>query len=191
MALTFDYMCPFARIANESLIELLERDADLTVKFVPFSLHQNSLEEADTAVWDSPKGVEGRGVRALLWGIAVRDEFPESFQAFHLAVFNARYDNGANINDQAVLGRIAETVGIDPTVVQQIVDSSAPMKTLAAEHTELVTDYSVFGVPTFIHGEEAVFVKMMERHSPDDVAKILDMLTWTDLSEFKRTRVPR
>jgi hypothetical protein len=31
----------------------------------------------------------------------------------------------------------------------------------------------------------------MERHSVDDVERVLDMLEWTRLNEFKRTTVPR
>ena len=65
------------------------------------------------------------------------------------------------------------------------------MKQLAAEHEIWSRAGSVFGVPTFIEGEEAVFVRLMERHGPSDVEKVLDMLDWSRLNEFKRTRIPR
>ena len=59
------------------------------------------------------------------------------------------------------------------------------------EHTRLVEDHAVFGVPTFIAGGEAVFVRFMERHRPDDVARVIDMIGWSNLNEFKRTTIPR
>jgi len=49
----------------------------------------------------------------------------------------------------------------------------------------------VFGVPTFIVGERAVFVRLMDRKNPADVDRVLDLLDWTDLNEFKHTSVDR
>lgn len=191
VTITFDYMCPFARIANEAAIELEREDPSATFVFAPFSLHQNALDDDGVAIWDTPNGIDGRGVRALLWAIAVRDDFPDRFRDFHIAVFSARHDDGADINDADVLAGLARTAGVDAGAVADAVASGTPMKTLQAEHGALVEDHGVFGVPTFISGGEAVFVRLMERHQPDDVRSVLDMLQWTDLNEFKRTRVAR
>ena len=65
------------------------------------------------------------------------------------------------------------------------------MKVLRGEHTRLVEDPAVFGVPTFIAGDEAVFVRLMNRNRPDDLARVIDMVGWSTLNEFKRTAVPR
>ena len=48
--------------------------------------------------------------------------------------------------------------------------SGRPLKTLAAEHLEGVERWSVFGVPTYCEGEEAVFIRFMERAAADDLA---------------------
>jgi hypothetical protein len=56
---------------------------------------------------------------------------------------------------------------------------------------EAVERWAVFGVPTFCEGDEAVFIRFMERGRGDDVQRALDLLEWTRLNEFKRTRVPR
>ena len=69
--------------------------------------------------------------------------------------------------------------------------SGRPLKALATEHTEAVERWAVFGVPTFIEGDEAVFIRFMERGRTDDLERALDMLQWTRLNEFKRTRIPR
>ncbi len=49
----------------------------------------------------------------------------------------------------------------------------------------------MFGVPTFITDDEAVFVRFMERHKLEDLDAVIDMLGWSNVNEFKRTTVPR
>ncbi len=46
-------------------------------------------------------------------------------------------------------------------------------------------------MPTFVEGDEAVFIRFMERGDVADLDRALDLLQWSDLNEFKRTRVPR
>lgn len=191
-AITYDYLCPFARIANETLVDMLESGADYEVTFTPFSLTQNHRADGDPAVWDPGQSPDdASGVRALLWSLAVRDEFVEAFPAFHRRLFNARHDDGADINDEAVLRAIALEVGLDADAIADSVASGVPAKVLRDAHTSLVDDHAVFGVPTFIAGDEAVFVRFMERGRPDDLAKVVDMLAWSNVNEFKRTRIPR
>lgn len=190
--LTFDYLCPFARNANEAVVEGIASGADWSVAYRPFSLSQTKVEEGDLDVWDRPADADGvRGVLALQWGIAVRDTWPETFPAFHVALFAARHEHGVDIGAAAALADIAAGVGLDPVSVATEVDAGWPRRTLADEHRELVTKWDVFGVPTFIAQDEAVFVRTMERHRPDEIGRIVDLLTWTNLNEFKRTRIPR
>jgi hypothetical protein len=66
------------------------------------------------------------------------------------------------------------------------------------EHDEVVESHDVFGVPTFIAGDQAVFVRVMHRPGEDresgrkTIERVVDLLSgWTDLNEFKRTRIPR
>jgi predicted DsbA family dithiol-disulfide isomerase len=191
-AITFDYLCPFARIANETVVAALDAGLDWEVEFRPFSLSQTKVEEGGVAAWERPLGAEGtRGVLALAWGIAVRDEFPDHFRGFHVALYDARFADTRDIEDEAVLRDVASAVGLDADAVAAHVGTGIPIDTLAREHAELVKRWAVFGVPTFISGDEAVFVRLMERDRRDDVERVLDMLEWTDLNEFKRTRVPR
>jgi 2-hydroxychromene-2-carboxylate isomerase len=130
-------------------------------------------------------------VLALFWSLAIRDGFSESFLEFHKSLFNAKHDDLADIGDEAVLRDVATKVGLDADAVAAAVASGVPAKTLAAEHTALVEDLGVFGVPTFIDGEEAVFVRFMERHRLDDLDRVIDMISWTNVNEFKRARIPR
>ncbi len=186
--LTFDYLCPFARNTNEAVVRGLEQGRDWDVTFRPFSLSQTKVEEGAPDVFDDP---EASGVRALHWGIAVRDLDPERFPAAHLALFAARHDDRLDIRDEDVIRRALEPTGVDLDAVAENVASGKPAARLADEHTEAVDRWSVFGVPTFITEQDATFVRQMDRGSVEDVDRVIEMLEWTSLNEFKRTQVPR
>jgi hypothetical protein len=191
-AVTWDYRCPFARNAHEALVAGLQEGRDWDVRFWPFSLDQVHVDEGDPPVWERGLDDQGvGGVRALLWGIAVRDAFAERFLDFHVAVFRARHDDGRKISEESVLREVAAGLGLDPDAVAEEVASGRPLKALEAEHTEAVDGYAVFGVPTIVEGDEAVFVRMMDRGNVADLAHALDLVPANRLNEFKRTRIPR
>jgi len=191
-AITYDYLCPFARNANETIAEALNDGSDWTVSFRPFSLRQNRVTPEQPDVWDAvPDTKIASGVSALLWSLAVRDDFPEHFLSFHVAMFAARHDDGIDINDLDVIRGVAEAVDLDVGALSAVVASGVPQETLKVEHLALVEEHSVFGVPTFIAGDEAVFVRIMERHNVADIERVLDMLSWTNVNEFKRTSIPQ
>jgi len=191
-ALTWDYRCPFARNAHEALVNGLREGRDWDVRFWPFSLDQIHIEEGETPAWQRDLDEKGMtGVRALLWGIAVRDAFPDKFLDFHMGVFRARHDDGKKIAEEAVLREVAQSVGLDADAVAEEVASGRPLKALEAEHTEAADRYAVFGVPTVIDGDEAVFFRIMERGNVDDLEQTLGLVASTRLNEFKRTKIPR
>ena len=190
-ALTWDYLCPFARNAHEALVAGLRDGKDWSVRFWAVSLDQVHLEEGETPVWERPVEEAGRGVRALLWGIAVRDVFCEQFLDFHMGVYRARFDEGLQITDEATLRAVAEKVGLDAEAVAAEVASGRPAKILESEHTEAVERYAVFGVPTILDGDEAVFVRLMERGNTADLEQVVELVGDTRINEFKRTRIPR
>ncbi|HZC98997.1 MAG TPA: DsbA family protein [Actinomycetes bacterium] len=194
-AITYDYLCPFARIASEIVIRALGGGAGHDVAFRPFSLSQVHLEEGETPVWHTEP--RPSGVLALEWGLAVRDEFPEAFHEAHLALFSARHDYGRDLNDPQVLREAIASVGLDADDVAKVVAGAQPAKTLATEHTWAVEQYRVFGVPTFVVDQRAVFIRLMSRKPEPAEARVtlehlLDILTgWPELNELKTTRIPR
>jgi hypothetical protein len=190
-AVSFDYRCPFARNAHESIIAGLRDGRDWDVTFTPFSLDQVHVEEGETPVWDRDPADWGTGVSALLWAIAVRDQFPEKFLDWHAAAFAARHEEGAKIAKTEVLAEIARSVGLDPAAIEAEVETGRPLKVLAEAHTEAVKQHAMFGVPTFVMDGQSVFIRFMDRKNPADIDRALDLLEWTDLNEFKHTSVPR
>ena len=191
-AVTWDYLCPFARNATEAIVAGLKEGRDWDVRFMPFSLSQAHVPEGDTPAWDRPVGDKyTSGVLALQYGIAVRDNFPEQFLDFHVRAFGARHDESRNIKDEGVLCDVVDSVGLDGDELAKIVAGGEPRKILEAEHREAVERWRVFGVPTFIDGDEAAFVRLMERGNVGDLEQVLDLLQATRLNEFKRTAIAR
>ncbi|HEY5685176.1 MAG TPA: DsbA family protein [Acidimicrobiia bacterium] len=185
----FDYLCPFARNVNEAVLNGLDQGRDWDVRFWAFSLAQVHVKDGDPDVWDAPEARSG--VLALQWGVAARDAFPELFPAVHRELFAARHDHGRDIKDESVIRHSVETAGADPDALAEVVATGVPLRTVETEHTESVDRWRVFGVPTFLLDEHATFVRVMRRGDVEDLVRTLDMLSWTDLNEFKRTRVPR
>jgi predicted DsbA family dithiol-disulfide isomerase len=191
LAVTFDYRCPFARNAHEAVVAALRNGADLNVRFMAFSLDQAHVPEGESPVWERDPADWGTGVTPLLYGITVRDHFAEKFFDFHVATFAARFDHGLKLGHEETIRDVAAAAGLDVDAVAEEVWSGRPLKTLVAEHTEQVDRWSAFGVPTFIEGDEAVFIRFMERGRVDDLERALDLLEWSRLNEFKRTKIAR
>jgi len=194
-AVTWDYRCPFARNAHEHLLTAMEGGADWDVRFLAFSLDQAHVEEGQTPVWQEPDRYPGQLVN--LAGIVVRDRLPAEFLGVHRALFSARHDQALDLRDRDVLAKVLDQAGVDPSAVLAEVDAGWPLEVLQAEHTDVADRLSVFGVPTFILGNRAVFVRLLDRPGDDvgrattTVTRVLDLIGgWPELNEFKYASVP-
>jgi hypothetical protein len=64
------------------------------------------------------------------------------------------------------------------------------------EHEKYVRSHQVWGTPTFVVGEKAVFVRLLDHaHGNQSVGKatierILDDIDWPILNELKHTSIP-
>jgi hypothetical protein len=197
-ALTFDYLCPFARNAHEHVVEGLRNDADWDVTFVPYSLAQGHVEEGQTDVWDRDDPGTASGVLALQVGLAVRDHEPDRFLDVHERLFAARHDEGRDLKDRDVLRDVLETSDVDAAAILSLVEEGGPLKTLRQEHQDAVADHAVWGVPTFIAGERAVFVRFLDRPEGDGarartrIESTVDLVVEAPmLHEFKQTELSR
>ncbi len=195
-AITWDYRCPFARIASDHVITGLEHGADWDVTWVPFSLTQAHVAEGELDAWDDPS--KASSLYAMEAGIVVRDRFPDQFLAVQRALFDARHVHGADLREPDVIAEVLRTHGVDTHAVVQEIEAGWPRATFQKAHTEAVDGWHVFGVPTFIVGDAAVFVRLMSGPEGDgDVARrtvdrVIDTITgWPELNEFKYTRISR
>ena len=195
-SVTWDYLCPFARNAHEHLVAALDDGAPWDVTFTPYSLVQSHVEEGETPVWE----LEGtaRGLLALEAGVVARDRFPDRFRAAHMALFAARHDQGKDISDPEVVREALESAGVPADQVFSEIAKGWPLDTVRAEHEKAVSDYAVFGVPTFIVGDDAVFVRLMTRPHGDGalarevLERVVDLVAHhPELNELKHTKIPR
>jgi hypothetical protein len=195
-SVNWDYRCPFARNAHEHVMVGLEAGADWQVTYVSFSLNQAHVEEGGPDIWDDP--TKRSSLLAMQVGIAVRDSWPDAFHRVHLALFTARHEESRDIREEPVLREILVEQGADADAVFEAVASGTPLETFRKEHERSVAEHRVFGVPTFIVNDQAVFIRFMHRPGDDaDVAtrsieRAVDLVAgWPDLNEFKHTSIPR
>jgi hypothetical protein len=194
-SITWDYRCPFARNAHEHVLAGLAGGADWDVTFLPFSLGQVHVEEGQPDVWDAPES--DSGLLALQIGVAVRDTQPDHFLTVHDALFAHRHTHGGSLRDEAALKEVLNDTAVDTDAVFSEIAGGRPLSTVKADHTAFAASHNVWGVPTFIVGDQAVFVRYMHRPAGDaelairTIERTLDLLEWTDLNEFKHTSIPR
>lgn len=191
---TYDYLCPFARNVHLHLLAGLRAGAPWEVTFAPFSLHQAHLEEGATPVWEDPEYRDR--ILALAASLSVRDRQPERFAAAHEALFRARHDQGRRLSGAEDVEPALAAAGVDLDDVRADLASGRPFEALGAAHEELSRS-SVFGVPTFLLGDAAVFVRYMTSAGDDDAASvgvidsILALISGQpELNEFKYTSIP-
>jgi predicted DsbA family dithiol-disulfide isomerase len=194
-AVTYDYLCPFARNAHEHLVTALGDGAPWDVDFLPFSLRQVHLEEGARPVWEDPD--RSPDLKAMEAGLVVKEREPERFPDFHLALFAARHDEGLDLREEAVIRDVIRKNRLDPEEIFSSIAEGWPRETFRRAHEMAVSEHRVFGVPTFVAGGEAVFVRIMTRPagepgaSRETIERVLDLLLdHPELNEFKRTVIP-
>lgn len=192
--LTFDYRCPFARLVHDHVVEGLRAGADWNVTFLPFCLGQAHVEYGEQDIWETPE--RDSGLLTLQLAISLRDQQPNALLDYHQSMFNYRHVNGGNLGDRAKITTIIESAGGNAEQAFADVESGRTLAVVREEHTKFVNSHQVWGTPTFIVDDKAVFVRLLD-HAHGDAAvatrtidRILDDIDWPILNEFKHTSVP-
>jgi hypothetical protein len=127
----------------------------------------------------------------------MRDTQPDHFRAAHSELFAHRHSRAGSLRDDAELHALLKETGADPDVAFAEVASGRALATVKAEHTRFAASHHVWGVPTVIVGDRAVFIRLMHRPEGDGdlavatIERVLDVLEWADLNELKHTSIPR
>jgi protein-disulfide isomerase-like protein with CxxC motif len=147
-------------------------------------------------VWDDP--AKAKDLLALAAGEVARDQYPDHFLEAHLALFKARHDDGLDLRVPEVVAGVLDSTGLPGEKVLAEVESGAPVQEIRRAHEEAVSRWKVFGVPTFVLDDRAVFVRLMSRPEGDaalarrTIEGVLSLLdSMPDLNEFKYTTLDR
>lgn len=194
--ITFDYLCPFARNANEYVVAAVRDGADIDVEWMPYSLAQGHIGEDEPPIWEREEPDRAAGILALQVGLAARDHRPDRFLAVHEQLFAARHEHGQDLKDPEVVRAALLRADVEPdTVLAHVRDGSA-LATLRDEH-EAARSRDVWGVPTFVTEQRAVFVRILDRPNGDTAAarqrihEVVDLVSSDlELHEFKQVDLP-
>lgn len=195
-AVTWDYRCPFARNVHDHLVDALLAGADWEVRFVPFSLSQVHVTDAEPDIWDRPQ--DDSGLLALQAGVYVRDHHPELFLRVHRDLFDARHVQGRRLQDREVVAEVLDNAGLDSGRVLAAIDEGSVLPTVRKEHESAADQFDVWGVPTFIVGDRAAFVRLTTDAGGDPelarrtIERIVALVGgWPELNELKHTTLDR
>ena len=192
-AVTFDYRCPFARNGHESVVAGL-RDGPRLGRHASCRSRSTrcTSRRASRPVWERDPAEWGTGVLALLWGIAVRDAFPDHFLDWHIAAFAARHDDGAKIAKAEVLARDRD-VGRSRRRRRRGRGRVGPAAQDARRraHRSRSSAGTCSASRRSSSASRPCSCASWTAGTPDDIDRVLDLLEWTDLNEFKHTSVPR
>jgi hypothetical protein len=118
----------------------------------------------------------------------------------HRALFAARHDEALHLEDPEVVRGVLRDNKVDDAAVFALIESGDALNRVRVEHERYVDSHNVWGVPTFLAGDQSVFVRVMNRAQPGSdpeasitaVERTIDLLTgWPELNEFKHTSIPR
>ncbi len=191
--LSYDYRCPFAKNIHLHVITALRAGADVGVTFVPWTMSQGYRASGAPDVWDDP--ARDPEHLALAVSTSVRDLQPESFLDVHEALFRARHERAIRLVTGDEIKEALGGIDVDLNLVFEDLASRRPHKVIGESFREFER-YEAFGVPTFVVGEDATFVRYMNPPSDPQasIALIESLVTlMTDnsaLNEFKHTKVP-
>lgn len=93
-------------------------------------------------------------LEAAAW---VREVHAEAFAAFDLALFEAFFGRAEDISDRMVLGRVAASVGLQPSALTEAISTGDYRPTVMQEHME-ATNQGIHGVPTILIPGQAPIV---------------------------------
>ena len=179
-----DYVCPFCYLGEASLERYRsERDEPLDVEWHPFDLRAGKRGpdgEIDTDADDGKdedyyaqarENVERLQAEydvemsltlatdvdskpAQQAALFVRERYPEQFEDFHEAVFDALGQDERDIGDSDVLADLAENLGIPSDDLHAALDDAERESALETMFTE-AQQVGVTGVPTFAYDGHA------------------------------------
>lgn len=180
-----DYTCPWCYVGSarfERLKERLGDDVELVEKWMPFEIHPEVPSEGmsvDQLPYSKEQfremidylgeqaAAEGLSIsnlervsnthRALAAATFVQNTYPERFLDFHRRLFEAYFAEGRDLNDEVVLRRTAEEVGVPSDEMLAALTGGEYDDAIAATG-EMARRLGISGTPTFVFENEFAVV---------------------------------
>ena len=172
----YDYLCPFvyrASVLLQNVRDSGERQLEIGWRY--FSLTQVNSKDDGWTVWDAPESEHARGRLAFKAAEAARRQ--DGFDAFHDRLLRARHVDRFEIDQVAVVERVAEESGLDLERFRKDVADPKILAALERDHRGAVAQHGVFGTPTFVFaGGQAAYVRLSEAPEAVDSLGIFDRL---------------
>jgi predicted DsbA family dithiol-disulfide isomerase len=162
-----DYVCPFCRLAEPALRELLSGDPDIDVRWRSFELRPNTAPPLDPnaeylqRVWESsvlPLAAR-LGVSMALPPVQPRTRRTHEaahwarsigrFDEYHSAILTAFFERGEDIGEIDVLVALADSLGMPGADLRQALVSRA-CEQHVIDDEDLAREMDVGSVPAFI-----------------------------------------
>lgn len=170
-----DYHCPYSYRATAWLLGL--GPAVVRTQFRPFPLEQVNRDPAaaEWRLWEQPLDYrhyrdrqDRRPLHAFLATALLEAAEPTPVvDRFRLAVYQARFDEAADISDVDLLARLAAEAGAEGRrLARAMADETAlvaPRAGIARAWTDARSTYAIFGVPTLEPAGERPFYLRLER----------------------------
>lgn len=136
-------------------------DDGLELHWRYFSLEQvNQKHGPDWKLWEQPESYPSRGRLAWKGAEAARQQGPEAFERFHLALLRLRHEESWELTRPETIVEAARRAGLDLEQFQRDFQA-ATLDGLARDHEEGVQRYGVFGTPTLVFpGGRAAYLKL-------------------------------
>jgi predicted DsbA family dithiol-disulfide isomerase len=155
----------------------------------------NSNEDGSKSkAWEQPD-TDTRGLLAFKVGISAMKQGDSLYDQFHINVLEAKHVAREDLGDLEVLMDCAKRSGLDMKQLQIDINDPSLIEFIGSSHTEAVTKYGVFGVPTFVfpNGNSA-FLKLIyppKERAADIYKDLMKMMsTWDNIGEIKRPQPP-
>jgi predicted DsbA family dithiol-disulfide isomerase len=170
----YDYLCPF--VYRTSVLLQNVRDSgerELEVRWRYFSLTQVNSKDDGWTVWDAPESERVRGRLAFKAAEAARRQ--DGFEDFHMRLLRARHLDRVDIDDIAVLERVADESGLERDCFRKDVADPKILAALSRDHRGAVAEYGVFGTPTLVFpGGAAAYLRLSEAPEAPDSLRVFD-----------------
>ena len=172
----FDYACPWAWGGSAWLEQVKQELGDgLEITYRIFPLEQVNAKVEGFKVWEQPNDGTSSTLRSFQGFWAAKQQGPELFTKFHLALYEKRHVDGRNLSKQDVLEDAATIAGLDLEKFREDLKSTAVFKQIEEDFTHGKEALGVFGTPTIVFENDlGAYLKVNFRALPKDPVKFFE-----------------